>query len=155
MRKMMKAVLALTLIAVMLCGSALAATYGAKVLVGSMPVYGYSGGSKVALGALGRGTSFKVKAISGEWAMISYKGKTGYAKLEDMIFNSSIKAVSKRDCAIKFVTKSSYGQNTYYTATLAANTPVYVVGKDGSNALIANANRTALGYVKFSALTKK
>lgn len=154
MRKMIKAVLALTLIAAMLCSSALAASYGAKVLTGNMPVYGYSSGKKVQLGALNQGTSFKVTAVSGNWAQISYKGKTGYAKLDDIIFNGSIKAVSTRDAAIKFVTKDSYRQNTYYTATLAANTTVYVVGKNGGDALVANANRTALGYVSLSALTR-
>lgn len=154
MRKMMKALLALTLIAAMLCGSALAAGYGAKVLSDSMPVYGYSDGSKVKLGALDQGTSFKVTDISGDWAKISYKGKTGYARLENIIFDGKIKAISNRDAAFKFVTKASYAKNTYYTATLAANTIVYVVGKDGDNALITNADRTALGYVKLSALTK-
>jgi len=151
MRKMFKTIIALALIAVMLCSGAMAASYGAKVLSTSMGVYN---ASKDMIGSLDQGTSIKVTAVSGNWARISYKGNVGYAQLKDIIFNNRIKAVSTKDTAIRFVTKASYSENTYYKATLAANTGVYVVGKRGSYALISNAEGTALGYVKASALRK-
>lgn len=151
MRKIFKSVAVLALVVVMLCSSALAASYGAKVLVPSMGVYN---ANQTLVGSLGQGTSIKVTAVSGNWARISYKGNTGYAKLDDIIFNSRIKAVANKDTAIRFVTRESYGENTYYKATLAAGTGVYVVGKNGSYALISNASGSALGYVKASALSK-
>ena len=150
MRKIIKTVLALALIAAMLCPAALAASYGAKVLVNEMTVYS---SAKEAAGSLKQGTSIKVTDMSGEWVRISYKGKTGYAKLEDICFNNGIKAVATKDTAIRFVTKESYSENTYYKATLAAGTGVYVVGKRGAYALVSNGS-DALGYVKLSALEK-
>lgn len=151
MRKTIKTIIAAALIAVMLCSSAMAASYGAKVLSTSMGVYN---AGKQMIGSLDQGTSIKVTAVSGSWARISYRGATGYAKLKDIIFNKRVKAVSTQDTAIRFVTRASYGDNTYYKATLAANTGVYVVGKRGSYALISNAEGNALGYVKASALRK-
>jgi len=151
MRKTLKAIVVVMLLVSMLCSTAMAASYGAKVLTSSMSVYG---SNKEVLGKLGQGTSFKVTAVSGNWARISYKGNTMYAKLDKIIFNKSVKAVATRDTTIKFVTRESYSQNLYYKATLAAGTPVYVVGKDGGRALVYNADRSALGYVSFSALKK-
>ena len=150
MRKIIKIALALALVLATLCSSALAASYGAKVLVNEMAVYT---SAKEVAGSLKQGASIKVTAMSGEWVRISYKGKTGYAKLEDICFNSGIKAVATKDTGIRFVTKESYGENTYYKATLAAGTGVYVVGKKGNYALVSN-GADALGYVKLSALDK-
>ena len=147
--------LAIALIAAMLSCSALAANYGAKVLTSSMAVYGYSNGKKVQQGMLSQGTSFKVTEMSGNWAKISYKGKTGYAKLENIIFDKRIKAVANRDTALKFITRESYARGVYYTATLAAGTKVYAAGFKGDQMLITNASGSALGYVKKSALTKQ
>lgn len=151
MRKMFKSILILALVAVMLCSSAMAASHGAKVLTNTMTVYN---SSKQVAGALVRGTSFKVKAISGDWAKISYNGKTGYAQLSNIIFDNKVKCVSTRDTDIRFVTRASWARNQYYTATLAAGTTIYVVGKKGSEALVSNASGSAIGYVKLSALTK-
>lgn len=151
MRKMIKTAIILALAVVMLCSSALAASYGAKVLVNNMPVY--SAEKKVA-GTLDQGTSVKVTGMKDGWVRISYKGKTGYAKLENIAFKNGVKAVATKDAAIRFVTKASYSDNTYYKATLAAGTGVYVVGKKNGYALITNDAGSALGYVKLSALKK-
>ena len=157
MRKMCKVgkiVLALALLTALLCGNALAASYSAQVLMPSMGIYGVSGSQKVKMGQLKQGTNFTVTAISGDWARISYKGMTAYAKMENIIFDDGIKAVAKENTTIKFVTKKSYDEGTYYSATLAAGTTVYVVGKKGSYSLVSNGSGSALGYVKTSKLVK-
>lgn len=151
MKKTVRMIIALVVLTALLGGSALAASYGAQVLMPSMKVYN---AKKEVLGQLKQGTDFTVTEISGDWARISYKGKTGYAKLEDIIFDDSIKAVASEDTTIKFVTRKSYSESTYYKATLAAGTTVYVVGKRGSYALVSNASGSALGYVKASKLTR-
>lgn len=151
MRKMFKSIIVLALIAAMLCSSALAAGYGAKVLTNTMTVYN---SSKQSIGALVQGTSFGVTAVSGNWAKISYKGKTGYASLSNIIFDNKVAAVANQDTGINFVTRASYANNQYYSATLSAGTGVYVVGKKGDYALVSNAAGSALGYVKLSALSK-
>lgn len=151
MRRFFRIAIALALIAAILCPGALAASYGAKVLMPSMTLYS---SSKETMGTLRQGTAIKVTAISGDWARVSYQGNTYYARMKDIIFNKRIAAVSTRDTSIRFVTKASYKANTYYKATLAAGTPVYVVGLNGDSALIANKSGSVLGYVKKSALRK-
>lgn len=151
MRKSFKSIVILALVAVMLCSTALAATYSANVLTNTMTVYN---SSKQPAGSLIRGTSIKVKDISGNWAKISYNGKTGYAKLSNIIFDKKIPAVATKDTAIRFVTRESWNKNQYYTATLAAGSGIYVVGKNGNEALVSNASGSAVGYVKLSALKK-
>ena len=151
MRKFLKAALAMMMIAVMLCSGALAATYGAKTLMPSTTVYN---SSKNKVGTLKQGTSIQVTSMSGDWARISYKGNTYYAKLKDIIFNSRIKAVSTKDTSIRFVTKESYKKNTYYKGTLSAGVTMYVVGLNGSELLVTNDSGSILGYVKRSAVKK-
>ena len=153
MRKMkcMKALAAALLIVVMLCGSAMAATMGAKVFSSSMAVYN-SGKKKI--GKLGQGTSISVTAISGDWAKISYRGRTGYAKLKDIIFNSRIKMVSTKATPIRFITKNSYKKNTYYTGTLSKGVTLYVAGINGNNYLFFDGSGSVMGYVAKSAVQK-
>ena len=136
----------------LLCGSALAASYGAKVLPSAMRVYS---GSKQTIGALKQGTKVTVTGVSGSWAKLRYKGRTCYAHLKDLMFNKRVKAVATRDTHIKFVTRDSYRQSKYYDGTLTAGTQVYVAGKKGSSALITNAQGSAIGYVSSSALRKE
>ena len=152
MRKHLKHLIALALILVMLCTSALAASYSAKVLPSAMRVYN---GSKQTIGALKQGAKVTVTAISGSWARIRYKGNTAYAHLSDLMFSKRIKAVATRDTSIKFVTRSSYKQGKYYQGTLSAGTQVYIAGKKGSSALITNSKGSAIGYVAMSALKKQ
>ena len=125
--------------------SAQAATYSAKVFSSAMKVYDASGKG---IGALGQGKAFTVKAISGSWALVEYKGKTGYAKMEDIIFNARIPGVVTKDSAFNYVTKASYRDKSYYSASIQAGTKVYVAGIHGSYLLVANADGSILGYIK-------
>ena len=151
--KYFKAIAAAVLIAVMLCGSAMAASQSAKVLTSSMTVY-QSNSTSTRIGALKHGTSFKVTDVSGGWAKISYKGKTGYAKLSDIVFNKRIKVVSTKSTPIKFITKQSYKKRTYYTGTLTAGVTLYVAGVNGSYYLFYDQSGSTMGYVKKSAVRK-
>lgn len=151
-RKWIRALVALTLVAAMLCGSAMAASLGAKVYSSYMTVYNSKSGSRI--GALGRGTSIQVTGVSGSWARISYKGRTGYAKLSDIVFNGRIKAVTTKSSSIRFMTKSSYKKGIYYTGTLAAGVTLYVAGIHGDNLLFFDASGNTMGYVKKSAVRK-
>ena len=153
MRKYMKAVAAMVLIAAMLCGSALAASMGAKVFSTSMSVYS-SNSTRNKIGTLKRGTSFTVTKVSGSWAKISYKGRTGYAKMKDIVFNKHVKAVSTKSTPIRFLTKSSYKKNTYYTGTLSSGVTLYVAGVNGSYYLFYDESGKVMGYVKKSAVRK-
>ena len=153
MRKMKywKALAALVLIAALLCGSAMAASMGAKAVAPSMTIYN---SGKRPVGTLSMGTSFKVTSYSGKWARISYKGNTYFARLQDIAFDDHIKAVSTKDARITFVTKSSYRRNVYYTATLSAGVTLYVAGIRGDDFLFFDETGNVLGYVPKSAVRR-
>lgn len=154
MRKMFKMLIALVLVLSTLCSCALAASYSAKVLPSQMNVYVNSGDSLLPAATLSHGTRFKVTAIAGDWAQISYNGHVGYAKMKDIIFDKHIKGITNKDTTIKFITRESYSQNIYYKATLAEGTEVNVVGLRGKYVLITNADDSAIGYVLLSAVDR-
>ena len=138
----------------LLGGSALAASYGAQVLPSSMPIYAAKSTSSAKLGSLSQGTSFTVTSITGDWARISYKNRTGYARMRHILFDKHISAVAVKDTKLTFWTKTSQKRGVHYRATLAAGTKVYVVGMAEGRLLVTNASDSALGYVSASALVK-
>lgn len=147
--------LCIALLAVLLLGGgALAASYGAQVLPSSMPVYASKSTSAAKLGSLSQGASFTVTAISGDWARISYGGRTGYARMRHILFDKHIPAVAVKDTKLIFWTESSRKRGVQYRATLAAGTKVYVVGMAEGRLLVTNDTDSALGYVSASALVK-
>ena len=154
MRKKMifRAMIALILVVAMLGGSALAASRSAKVFAPSMAVYRSVGSGRV--GTLRRGTSITVKGVRSGWAKISYKGKTGYARLKNIEFNNRTKAVTTEASSIRFLTKNSYRKHTYYTGTLAAGITVYLAGMNGDNYLFYSEDGSAVGYVSKSAVRR-
>ena len=149
--KYLKAMIAAVLLVVMLCGSAMAADMGAKVLMPSMAVYN---SSQQQIGTLKQGTSFTVTAMSGDWAQISYRGNTGYAKLKDIVFDARLKGVSTTSTQISFVTKDSYRRGVYYTGTLSAGVTLYVAGINGDQFLFFDESGNVMGYVAKSALRR-
>ena len=150
--KYLKALVAAVLIAALLCGSAMA-SMSAKVSSSYMTVY-KTKSTRNRIGGLKRGTSFQVTGISGDWAKISYKGRTGYAKLNNLVFSNRIKMVSTKSTPIKFMTKKSYKNRTYYTGTLSAGVTLYVAGIRGKYYLFYNQSGSTMGYVKKSAMRK-
>lgn len=154
MRKgmILRAMVALVLALTLLSGSAMAASRGAKVYTASMTVYRSAGKGRI--GVLPRGTSVSVKSVSGSWAKITYRGKTCYARVKNLAFNSHVKAVTTESSSIKFITKSSYKKRTYYTGTLAAGITIYLAGESGGNYLFYSEDGSAMGYVRKSAVQK-
>lgn len=147
MKKLIAALLALVLLAGV-CISAQAASYKAKVFSSSMQVFSAPSISAGSLGALGQGKTFTVKAISGDWALVEYKGRTGYAKMSDIMFSNKITGVVTRDSKLNYITRESFREGTYYKANIQAGTQVYVVGIHGSYLLVTNGSGSALGYIK-------
>lgn len=149
--KKIKRIAALLMTLLLLSGAfscAQAASYSAKVFTAAMRVYAAPSTSARGLGALGQGKSFRVTAISGGWARVEYKGKIGYARLDDMIFSNRIPGVVTKNCVFNYITKASYRNKEYYSATMQAGVKVYVVGVHGSYLLVSNAGGSILGYIK-------
>lgn len=154
MRRCLRRMLIALLMLALLGGSALAASYGAQVLPSSMPIYAAKSTSSAKLGSLSQGTSFTVTSITGDWARISYKNRTGYARMRHILFDKHISAVAVKDTKLTFWTKTSQKRGVHYRATLAAGTKVYVVGMAEGRLLVTNDTDSALGYVSASALVK-
>ena len=151
--KYLKALVAAILIAALLCGSAMA-SMSAKVSSSSMTVY-KTKSTRSKIGVLQHGTSFQITSISGDWAKVSYKGRTGYAKLGNIVFSNRIKMVSTKSTPIRFMTKKSYKNRTYYTGTLSAGVTLYVAGIRGSYYLFYDKSGSTMGYVKKSAMRRE
>ena len=154
MRRCLRRMLIALLMLALLGGSALAASYGAQVLPSSMPIYAAKSTSSAKLGSLSQGTSFTVTSITGDWARISYKNRTGYARMRHILFDKHISAVAVKDTKLTFWTKTSQKRGVHYRATLAAGTKAYVVGMAEGRLLVTNDTDSALGYVSASALVK-
>lgn len=144
----------IVLLIALLSSSAMAASYGAKVLTSSMSVYAKPSVSEKYLGSLSQGESFTVLAISGEWALVRKGNNLGYARLQDIIFSDPIKAIVTKDTNLYYVTKASYKQGISYQATASVGLKVYVAGFNGDYLLVTNESGTALGYIKASCLKK-
>lgn len=150
MRKIKK-LAALMLMIVLLAGAvpcARAAAYPAKVFTAAMQVYNAPSTSAQYLGALGQGTAFNVRAISGSWAMVEYRGRIGFAQMSDIIFGNRIPGVVTATTSFNYVTRASFAARQYYTASIQAGTGVYVVGIHGAYLLVANADNSILGYIR-------
>lgn len=150
--KKLRIVLSTLLMLVLLftgCTSALA-DFKATVYTDEMKVYSRnSAASRYLLGKLKKNTSFTVKATSGSWAKITYKGKTGYALISDM--KSSKKTTMYTNRAVTAYQKPSASSKSL--GKLAKNTKVYMVGMSGSYYLVEN-SKGKTGYIAKSALSK-
>lgn len=151
--KAIKMMVATLLIAVMICGGAMAAAYKANVITSSMEVYN---AKKEYIGMLPRGTELYVTKLSsdGNWARIYYKGHVGYTSTQNIIFQDIIKAVCYRNTEMTFVTKSSFKNHQAYKAAVAMGTLVNVVGHFDGNLLIASDSGNALGIVPMNCFKK-
>lgn len=131
------------------CVSALA-DFTATVYTSEMKVYSRNNtASRYLLGNLKKNTSFTVKATSGNWAKITYKGKTGYALISDM--KSSKKTTMYTNRAVTAYQKPSSSSKSL--GKLAKNTKVYMVGMSGSYYLVEN-SKGKTGYIAKEALSK-
>lgn len=131
------------------CGSALA-DFKATVYTNEMKVYSRNNtASRYLLGKLKKNTAFTVKATSGSWAKITYKGKTGYALISDM--KSSKKTTMYTNRAVTAYQKPSTSSKSL--GKLGKNTKVYMVGMSGSYYLVEN-SKGQTGYIAKSALSK-
>ena len=88
-----------------------------------------------------------LKAYKNGWAMIRYRGRTGYVKLKYLDRCSPVKAYVKSSAAVyRYAGSGKEG-------TAAKGSVVYVLGINGSYAHIQNKSGSKKGYIKASALS--
>ena len=90
-----------------------------------------------------------LKAYKNGWAMIRYRGRTGYVKLKYLDRCSPVKAYVKSSAAVyRYAGSGKEG-------TAAKGSVVYVLGINGSYAHIQNKSGSKKGYIRTSALSAK
>ena len=135
------------LIAALLAPAALAASVSA-VINAQTKVYEYPTKAARAI-HVPQYLGVKLTGVSHGWARVSYKGNTAYLPVKYVTLKKPIKAYTVQKAkAYRHVGGSSVG-------TLPAGTAVYVVGVNGSFALVQNKAGTVRCYVKSSALSRK
>ena len=142
-----------------LCVSALAET-PAVVNCDSLVVRNGPSTSAKKLGSLSKGTQLSVVSVSGSWAKVSYKGRTGYAAVKYLSKSASSSSTSSTSSRIKvYVTKktSVYQKATSSSknlGTVAAGTALYAVAESGSYIKVQNSSGSKTGYIAKDRLSK-
>lgn len=134
------------------------ADYSAVVTASKMKVYSTNKvNDKYYLGYLKKNIEFTVVATSGNWARITYQGRTGYAQLKDMKKKAATqtKQLAYTNQMTKLYQKAS--SSSKVLNTLTADYPVYITGTSGSYYLVTNYDGKGSGYIKKTCLsnTKK
>ena len=142
----------------MLLPVAALADYSAVVTASKMKVYSTNKvNDKYYLGYLKKNIEFTVVATSGNWARITYQGRTGYAQLKDMKKKATTqtKQLAYTNQMTKLYQKAS--SSSKVLNTLTADYPVYITGTSGSYYLCTNYDGKGSGYIKKTCLstTKK
>ena len=140
------ACLAMVLLMACLPCSALADSFSAMVSAGKMNVSADTDGKKV-LGSLPQNTVVTVKAVSGDMAYIQYAGRTGYARVSDMVTVDSVaeKAVTRINTYI-------FQQPNVKSARtgVSKGTGLYVLARKGNVAMVER--NGAVGYTNLQHL---
>ena len=144
--RMLRAVLALVLVALLAGTSAFADSIAVK-LNASAKIYQSASGSARYIKAP-KGLKVTLKACSEGWGQVSYKGHTGYVKLKFLDRVSPVKAYVTEGATIY---KDADG--TKKLGAVNAGSTVYVVGVDGSYVRVTDKSGEKVGYIKGSVLS--
>lgn len=133
-----------------LCCTAALAAFKADVYSSSMKVYSRAkASSSYYLGSLNRGTTVTVEAHSGDWAKITYKGRTGYAQIKDMKSHKRTAMYTNRSVTVY----QSASSSSKSLGKLPVNSVVYSVGWSGSYYLVEDKSGDNTGYIRKSHLS--
>ena len=126
--------------------AALADSFSAAVKAKTMYVAADPFGNKV-IGKLSKNTIVTVKEVNGSVARISYRGKTGYAKVADMVTVDSIaeKAITRANTYVYQKPDTNSARSK-----VSAGTGLYVLSIKGNVAMVER--NGAVGYVNLQHL---
>lgn len=144
--RILRIAMACLLMAALMVPTALAASYSVTL---NATTKVYKAPSKSAVSAkLAKSTKVTLKAVSGGWGKISYKGKTAYIPIRYLTLAKPIKAyVTAKSTVYKKPGSRKLG-------TLAVGQVVYVVGVNGKYARVNDSSGTLAGYVRAASLSR-
>lgn len=106
--------------------------------------------SKTKSGSVPKGTSVNLVAVSGSWAKITYKGKTGITLLKNVTLKSGLTGYAKYNAPLYKSASTSSAKR----GTIPKGTALKVVGITGNFYQVTNTSYTAGGYVPSSYVSK-
>lgn len=145
-RRVLRIALACVVMAALTASAALAASYSATINARTK-VYNAPQKSSAA-SRVAKNTKVTLKAVTGGWGQISYKGRTAYIPVKYLTLSSPIKSY----VAVKSTLYKKPG--TKKLSTLSVGQVVYVIGVNGKYARVGNRAGAAVGYVKAANLSK-
>lgn len=95
------------------------------------------------------GVKLTCTGYSGSWARVSYKGNTGYMRIQYLNLTNRVKAYTKSSTTVYKKASSSSK-----LCTISAGSTVYAIGYSGGYVRIQNKSGSQTGYVKSSKLSK-
>lgn len=146
LRKILRSVLAIALVMVCFCSSALAASYSCKINA-KTKVYKRASTSSASI-TVPKNTAVTMKACNGSWALVERSGVKAYIPLKYLTLNNRITGYT-----IKSTPMYKYASTSSKLGTLPTGTAVYINGRDGSYFRVQNKNGSITGYVKMSYLS--
>ena len=146
LQKLLCAVLALTMMLASAC-PARAASAQVRIISGSARVY-QSPSTGSASVAVAQGLQMTVTGVSGGWARVSYKGRTGYTPAGNLELVNGITGYANRACRV-------YKSPSTGSASVAVsvNARMYVVGKSGSFYRVKNSSGMT-GFIPTGCLSR-
>jgi len=139
---------ALVLLLVMLAAGASALADSIEVKLNEATKVFQSASTSARYVKVPKGLRVTLKAYSGGWGKITYKGRTGFVKLKFLDRAEPIRAYVTENTGLY---RDADGSDKLIT--LPAGTAVYVVGVEGSYVRIRSKSGGAVAYIKGSALS--
>ncbi len=127
--------------------STVAESYTAKVNTSSVTVYKKASTSSTKLGTLKSGTSVTVKSVSGNWASITYNGKSGYVQVKYL--NYATRTLVYTNAKAKLYKSASTTSGT--VCSLSVDYPLYLISRNGEFYKVQDKDGQFTGYIKRSA----
>lgn len=143
-RTLLRAFLCICMVLILCVSPALAAGYSAKINNSGAKIYSSSGKS----GSLPKGTGVTVTSIANGWAKISYKGATGFVKLQYLTATNGLTGYAATNAALYKGASSSSGK----IGTIPKGAKLSVVGVSGGYYQVTNGS--IYGYVAKSCVSK-
>ena len=142
---------ALLVVVLLLSASAPAAMAAVKArIISSTNVYNVPSTSGKSI-RVPKGLTVSVTAYKGNWARVSYQGRTAYIPLPYLNLVNRLTAYTAKSTPVY----KNPSTSSKKLGTLSIATPVYVVGRAGNFYRIQNASGSVTGYVSASHLTSK
>lgn len=137
------------LLFISMSGTAFAKSVTMRVFTDKARVYQSASTSSASL-ALPKGLKVSLTGVSGDWARIQYKGRTGYCALAALEATRLYTGYISKSGAYVYQTPSTSSRRI----GVPVNTKLYIIGKWGNFWRVCNASGSAIGFVPTGNVSK-